>query len=227
MALTRPIRVLIVDDHQLFRNGITSLFEDVSDILIVGEAENGPQLLDKFVSLQPDVIILDISMPEMNGFEVLKLLKKENDNVKVIFLTMHDSEEYILHAYKTGAMGLISKNTIKGELVYAIKAIYGGEKYFGKQYTDEKLKDIEYNFKKMTGQFVDDYIHLTAKERQILEYVSTGQTSSEIAKLMNLSKRSIDHYRSRMMVRLEIKSLPEFISYAIKYVNTNKVLGNE
>ncbi|KAF0150329.1 MAG: LuxR family transcriptional regulator [Ignavibacteria bacterium] len=227
MALARPIHVLIADDHQLFRNGISSLFEDVSDILIVGEAENGAQSIEKFKSLQPDIVILDVSMPDMNGFEVLQHLQMENVNVKAIFLTMHDSQEYILHAYKSGAMGLISKNTIKGELVYAIKSVFDGAKYFGRQLTEEKLKEIEYKFKKITGHFADDYIHLTVKERQILVYVSAGQTSTEIAKLMNLSKRSIDHYRARMMLRLEIKSLPEFISYAIKYANTNKVLGND
>ncbi len=227
MALTRPIRVLIADDHQLFRNGIASLFEDVTDILIVGEAENGAQLIEKYINLQPDILLLDVSMPDMNGFEAFQQIQKDNLNVKAIFLTMHDSEEYILYAYKTGAMGLISKNTVKGELVYAIKAVFDGEKYFGKYFTVEKLKEIEYNYKKITGHFVDDYIHLTAKERQILEYVSTGQTSLEIAKMLNLSKRSIDHYRSRMMERLGIKTLPELISYAIKFVNTTKVLGND
>ncbi len=227
MAPTKPIRVIIADDHQLFRNGIASLFEDVSDILIVGEAENGAQLIEKVQSLQPDVVIIDISMPDMNGFEAFQNLLNESANIKVIFLTMHDSQEYILHAYKTGAMGLISKNTVKGELVYAIKSVFQGEKYFGNKITEAKLKEIEHNFKKITGHFLDDYIHLTAKERQILEYVSAGQTSTEIAKHMSLSKRSIDHYRSRMMMRLDIKSLPEFISYAIKYVNTNKVLGND
>jgi len=227
MTLTRPIRLLIADDHQLFRNGIASLFEDVSDILIVGEAENGSQLIEKYLSLLPDVILLDVSMPDMNGFEALQILQKDSPKVKVIFLTMHDSEEYILHAYKSGAMGLISKNTVKGELVYAIKTVVDGEKYFGKYFSIEKLKAIEHNYKKITGQFADDYIQLTVRERKILEYVSTGQTSADIAKIMNLSKRSIDHYRSRMMLRLEIKTLPEFISYAIRFVNTTKAFGNE
>lgn len=227
MVTTRPIRVLIADDHQLFRNGIASLFEDVTDILIVGEAENSAQLIQKYLHLQPDILLLDVSMPDMNGFEAFQEIQKDNQNVKVIFLTMHDSEEYILYAYKTGAMGLISKNIVKGELVYAIKAVFNGEKYFGKNFTIAKLKEIEYNYKKITNSIVDSYIHLTAKERQILECVSVGKTSLEIAKILNLSKRSIDHYRSRMMERLGIKTLPELISYAIKFVNTTKVLGNE
>ncbi len=227
MALSKPIRVLIADDHQLFRSGVTSMFEDVPDILIVGEAENGTQLIEKYSVLEPDLILVDISMPDMNGLEALKNIKKKDKNVKAIFLTMHDSEEYLLHAFKIGAMGLISKNTIKGELVYAIKTVYNGEKYFGKQYDEIRLKQIEHNYKKLTSEFADDYIHLTVKERQILECVSKGQTSQEIANQLKLSKRSIDHYRSRMMARLNLKGLPEFISYAIKYSMTNKILGNE
>lgn len=227
MALSRPIRVLIADDHQLFRSGIISIFEDVADVLIVGEAENGNELIEKYSLLKPDVILLDVSMPDMNGFEAFKIIKRNDKSVTAIFLTMHDSEEYILHAYKIGAMGLISKNTIKGELVYAIKTVFAGERYFGKQYDDIKLKQIEHNYKKLTGQFADDYIHLTVKERQILESVSRGQTSQEIAKHLGLSKRSIDHYRSRMMARLDLKTLPEFISYAVKFSITNKVLGKE
>jgi DNA-binding NarL/FixJ family response regulator len=227
MALSKPIRVLIADDHQLFRNGVTSIFEDVPDILIVGEAENGTQLIDKYFILQPDLILVDISMPDMNGLDALKEIKKKDKNVKAIFLTMHDSEEYVIHAFKIGAMGLVSKNTIKGELVYAIKTAFNGEKYFGKQYDETRLKQIEHNYKKLTSEFVDDYIHLTVKERQILECVSKGQTSQEIANQLELSKRSIDHYRSRMMTRLNLKGLPEFISYAIKYTMTNKILGKE
>ncbi|MBI3122990.1 MAG: response regulator transcription factor [Ignavibacteriales bacterium] len=227
MAHSRPIRVLIADDHQLFRNGIASIFEDITDILIVGEAENGTQLVEKYSTVKPDIILLDISMPDMNGFEAFKYIKRTDKTVKAIFLTMHDSEEYILHAYKIGAMGLISKNTIKGELVYAIKSVFADEKYFGKQYDMAKLKQIEHNYRKITGSFADDYIHLTLKERKILEYVSKGHTSQEIAGHLELSKRSIDHYRSRMMARLNLKSLPEFISYAIKYSNANKILGNE
>ncbi len=227
MAHSKPIRVLIADDHQLFRNGIASIFEDITDILIVGEAENGTQLVEKHSSVKPDIILLDISMPDMNGFEALKYIKRNDKTVKAIFLTMHDSEEYIFHAYKIGAMGLISKNTIKGELVYAIKSVFAGDKYFGKQYDDAKLKQLEHNYRKITGSFADDYIHLTLKERKILEYVSKGQTSQEIAGHLELSKRSIDHYRSRMMARLNLKSLPEFISYAIKYSNASKILGND
>jgi len=227
MALSKPIRVLIADDHQLFRSGVTSIFEDVPDILIIGEAENGDQLVEKYLALKPDLILVDVSMPGMNGLDAVKNIKKIDKSVKAIFLTMHDSEEYLLHAYKIGAMGLISKNTIKGELVYAIITVYNGEKYFGKQYDEARLKQIEHNYKQLTSEFVDDYIHLTVKERVILECMSKGQTSQEIANQLKLSKRSIDHYRSRMMARLNLKSLPEFISYAIKYTITNKILGNE
>lgn len=227
MALQQPIRLLIADDHQLFRSGINSLFDDVGDIAIVGEAESGIQLIEKYFLLLPDIILVDISMPDMNGIEAFKNIKKKDRDVKALFLSMHDSEEYIYYAYKAGAMGLISKNTIKGELLFAIKSAYAGQKYFGKKYDQNKLKEIEYNYKETTASENDDYVHLSSRERKILEYISKGMTSQEIANELNLSKRAIDHSRAKLMAKLNIRSLPELISYAVKYSMANKIFENE
>jgi DNA-binding NarL/FixJ family response regulator len=227
MAMEKPIRLLIADDHQLFRSGINSLLNGFSDIVIIGEAQNGAQLVEKYFELIPDVILVDISMPEMNGIEALKMIKRRDKNVKAIFLTMFEGEEYIYSSMKVGAKGLLSKNTAKGELIYAIKSIYSDQKYFGKQYDDEKLKLIEKTFKGTTAANLDEFVYLTNKERQILEYISKGLTSHEIADKFNRSKKTIDHYRHKMMQRLKIKSLPEFISFAVKYSRANKLIGDE
>jgi two-component system, NarL family, response regulator NreC len=227
MELKQPIRLLIADDHQLFRSGVSSLLDDDSDIVIIGEAENGLQLLEKYFALQPDIILVDISMPDMNGIDAFKEIRKKDKQAKALFLTMHDSEEYIYYTYKVGGMGLISKNTLKGELLFAIKTIFNGEKYFGKKYSISRIKEIEAKYKQSTLWENDEYVHLTMRERKILEYLSKGMLSQEMAEQLGLTKRVVDHTRAKLMQKLEIKSLPEFISYAVKYSMANKIFENE
>lgn len=223
MAESKPIRVLIADDHKLFRMGIISLLEDVEDILIVGEAENGKELINKFSELEPDVILVDISMPVINGVEAIKTIKKINKDLKALMLSMHDSNEYIFYSIKSGAKGLLSKNTMKGELIYAIKTVNEGMLYFGKSLTEEKMIELEKKYKQLISNDRQDYIRLNYRDRKILEQISKGMTSQEIADELNFSKKSIDYYRSRIMQRLEIKSLPELISYAVRYSMINKL----
>lgn len=223
MAESKPIRVLIADDHKLFRMGIISLLEDVEDILIVGEAENGRELINKFSELKPDVILVDISMPVINGVEAIKTIKKINKDLKALMLSMHDSNEYIYYSIKSGAKGLLSKNTMKGELIHAIKTVNEGMLYFGKSLTEEKMIELEKKYKQLIENDRQDYIRLNYRDRKILEQISKGMTSQEIADELNFSKKSIDYYRSRIMQRLEIKSLPELISYAVRYSMINKL----
>lgn len=227
MITLDPIRILIVDDHQLFRSGISSLLDDLQDIVIVGEAENGEQAIEKYFELKPDVILLDIAMPKLNGLETLKKIKQKDKNVKVIFLTMHDTEEYVYFADRLGARGLISKNTLKGELIFAIKTVFTNEKYFGRQYTNEKLKELKKKFKGASTAKLDNYIGLNEKDKIILQYIAEGMLSKEIGEKLGITKRTVDYHRSRIMQKLGIKSLPEFISYAVKFSLENKILEVE
>lgn len=222
MNSIKPIRILITDDHQLFRSGINSLLEDVQDILIVGEAENGEQTIEKYFELKPDIILLDIEMPKLNGIDTLKKIRQKDKNAKVIFLTMHDTEEYVYFADKLGAKGLISKNTLKGELIYAIKAVYNNEKYFGKVFNNEKIKELKKKYKGSSSSILNDTIALNEKEKKILNFIAQGLLSKEIAEKLGITKRTVDYHRSRIMLKLGIKTLPEFISYAVKFSMTNK-----
>ncbi len=226
MDLIEPIRLLIADDHQLFRSGITSLFDDVHDIVIVAEAENGKELIDIYDKVKPDVALIDISMPELNGLEALKILRKKEKNVKAIFLTMFEGEDYVYYALKIGAKGLLSKNTLKGELIYAIKTVFNGQKYFGKNYDESKLKEIENKYKGIKENNLSEYINLNFKEKKILEYICKGLTSSEIAENLGYSKKTIDYYRSRLMQRINVRTLPELISYAVRYSISNKLVDD-
>lgn len=219
-----PIRLLIADDHQLFRSGIISLLEDVSDIVIIGEARNGKELIEQYFNLKPDIILTDISMPELSGTEAIKQIKRKDRNAKALILTMHEGEEYVFLALKIGAKGLLSKNTMKGELIYAIKTINDGKTYFGKIYDEEKLSTLENKYKQMAAKDFEQPIKFQQREEIILKSIGEGMTSQEIADILNCSKKTVDYHRSRLMMKLNVKTLPELISFAVKFSMANKLL---
>lgn len=223
MIDTKTIRVLIADDHKLFRSGIISLLQDVEGILIIGEVEDGRDLIDKYSELKPNVILVDISMPGVGGIEAIKTIKKKDKDVRALVLSMYDSDEYVYYAMKSGAKGLLSKNTMKGELIHAIKTVDDGMLYFGINLTEERMIELEKKYKQLVSTDLDSYNQLNIKDRSILEFISKGMTSQEIADQFKVSKKTIDYYRARIMQRLQIKSLPELISYAVRYSMINKL----
>ncbi|MBU2492782.1 MAG: response regulator transcription factor [Bacteroidetes bacterium] len=218
----KMIRIIVADDHKLFRSGLISLLEDEKDFFIVGEADNGEELLQLYFDLKPDVIVVDISMPFLNGVEALAELKKKDKNVKALFVSMHDTEEYIYYAMKNGAYGLISKNIMKGELTYAIRAANDGKQYFGQNWPEEKLKELYNRFEFLSGKKNDNKPNLSPREREILKNIGEGLTSSEIATRVHLSKRTVDAHRAHIMRKLEVTTLPELMKYAIKYLQMGK-----
>ncbi|MGD8781121.1 MAG: response regulator transcription factor [Ignavibacteria bacterium] len=217
------IRILVADDHRLFRSGVISLLEDEPNIFVVGEAENGEELINLYSELRPDVVLIDISMPFLTGTEALKEIKKEDPNVRALFVSMHDTEEYIYFALKHKAAGLISKNIMKGELIYAIKRAYEGKQYFGQSWPDEKLREVMMRFEYLTGKNSQDTPNLTPREREILRRIGFGLTSQEIANKLKLSKRTIDSHRSHIMKKLGVNSLSELIKYAVKFNQMDKL----
>jgi DNA-binding NarL/FixJ family response regulator len=223
MAESKPIRIIIADDHKLFRSGIISLLEDVEEILIVSEVESGEDLIEEYSEINPDLILVDISMPGINGIEAVKTIKRTYEDVKALMLSMYDSDEYVFYALKSGAKGLLSKNTMKGELIHAIKSVYSGKRYFGKTLNEEKLIELEKKYRMLVSTDLESFNQLNMKDKNILEYISKGMTSQEIADQYKVSKKAIDYYRSRIMQRLGIKSLPELISYAVRYSMINKL----
>lgn len=228
MAESKPIRIILADDHKLFRSGIISLLDEARDIHIIGEAENGQDLIALYAKLKPDLIIIDISMPVLSGIQAFKAIRRKDKNAKALFLTMYEGDEYVYFTKRLGAKGLLGKNTMKGELIYAIKAIAKGKKYFGKGYDDEKLKEIEKKYKQLIAtDVVNGNIQLNLKERKILELISKGKISQEIADQLKCSRKTIEYYRSRLMQRLNIKSFPELISYAVKFSMVNKLFDEE
>jgi len=217
------VRVLIADDHSLFRNGIMSMFNENSEILIVGEAENGQEVISKYPELKPDVVLLDISMPEMSGFEILTKLLDIDKNVKVLFLSMYDSEDYIYNTIKAGGLGLVNKNILKGELIFAITKVACNHFYFGANWDNEKINKLMKNHKESEKKSLNlSYSLLTKREKDILKFIAMGLTSRQISERLNVGKRTIDFYRSSIMQKMNVKTLPELIKFSIDFSAKSK-----
>ncbi|MCF8241441.1 MAG: response regulator transcription factor [Melioribacteraceae bacterium] len=218
MTASTKIRMIIADDHALVRSGLIKLLGDIEDILIISEAEDGNDLVKKYFRSNPDVILVDINMPHLTGTEAVKRIHAKDKNVKALFLSMYEEEEYIYHTYKAGGMGFINKNILKNELVKAIKTVYKGEYYFGNKISEDELKDIIEKYDFIVNPIKDEEkIHFTSREKEILKLISNGLTSGDISERLELSKRTVDTHRSNIMSKANIKSLPELIKYAIKF----------
>ncbi len=214
----KKISILIADDHKLFRSGIISLIEDEEDIEIIGEAANGKDLIKLYDGLNPDLLLIDISMPEKTGLEAAKEIRARDEIVKILFLSMHEGADYIYHSIKSGGNGLINKNILKSELVKAIQTVMSGKDYFGDIYSESDIKEIVKKYESFTepSVFVQP-TRLTEKEKEVLLLISEGLTSNEIADKLNIAKRTVDSHRLNIMQKLNLNSLPELIRYSIDF----------
>jgi two-component system response regulator NreC len=211
------IRVLIADDHHLVREGLINLLDKEESIFVVSEAASGKELIERYFESKPDVIVVDINMPRITGLEAVKKIKNKDENVKALFLTMHTEEEYIYYALKSGGMGLLNKGVLSGELIYAIRTVAEGNRYFLNK-SDEDINIIIKKYDVMNKQSeLPDLNFLTSREKEVLKYIAEGLTSEEIAEKLFVSKRTVDTYRSNIMDKLNIRSLPKLIKYAIEF----------
>ena len=218
------IKILIADDHELFRKGIISLLLGEEDIDIIGEANNGKDLIYKYLKLKPDLVISDISMPELSGLEAVSTIYERYPDVKVIFLSMYAGEDYIYHCLKAGGLSLINKDIPKEELLNAIHTVVKGKKYFGKDYTDENIQKIVSNYEKQldTKEFIPNP-ELTDKEVEILLLIAEGLSSNDIADKLFIAKRTVDTHRTHIMQKLDLNSTPQLFKYATKYAEMIKL----
>jgi DNA-binding NarL/FixJ family response regulator len=217
------LKILIADDHELFRKGIISLLISEEKIKIIGEANNGSDLVYKYFKLKPDIVITDISMPEVSGIEAVRILFEKDNNIKVIFLSMYGGEDYIYHCLKSGGLGLINKNVPREELLVAIYKVSRGEKYFGKDFSDEKIERLIEDYEKhLETSDLNGSAELTDKEIEVLLLVANGLTSNEIADKLFISKRTVDTHRTHLMQKLDLKSFPQLMKYAILYADSLK-----
>ena len=214
MKEDKPIKILLVDDHQMIRDGIRSLLTGVDDVDIVAEASNGNEAIEILKKQDVDLILMDISMPEMNGIEATKIITSKFEKVKVLTLSMHDEESFVIKMLQVGASGYVLKTTDKLELTEAIKTVASGESYF----TKEASKAIMQYF--MKGKSAMNRgkasIDLTKRELEVLVLIAEEFTNLEIAEKLFLSPRTVDTHRRNLLQKLAVKNTAGLVKYAIE-----------
>ena len=222
----QKIRLLLADDHNILRQGLVNMLEKYDDFCIVAEAEDGYSMINKYFKFHPDVVLCDIEMPGMNGLEAAQEILEKDKKAKIIFLSMHNSDEYVYKILQINASGLIPKEIIKNELVTAIRIVANGEKYFmGK--SDQDVEKIKARFSNLKGVYESKKsLNLNALEGKILLLVAEGKTSQEIADILHKAKRTIDSSRAIIMNKLNLKTLPQLIKYAVQFSFSRKTDGN-
>lgn len=205
-----PIRVLIVDDHQIVREGISALLGNRGDIEILGEAEDGHEAVEKALALNPDVIIMDISLPGQNGVEATLQIKEKRPEIEIIALTMYDNDEYIVRMLKAGASGYVLKKAAASDLLRAIKAVHAGESFLQPTVASRLIGFIQ---REGDG---DRATPLTEREQQVLTMLSRGMTTREIAKDLGLSARTVQVHRASLMSKVGARTMADLMKYAFQ-----------
>lgn len=212
------ISLIIADDHRLFRTGLVGILTNVSDLRVLEEAVDGEELIDKYMKFRPDVVVADISMPKISGYDAFKEIKKYDPHTKFLFLSMYESPEYVHYTLKIGGKGLLGKDAPQHDLIYAIRQVAAGKSYFGIKWPDEKLEQLKKQYTNLADGKLDPNIFLTNKEKEVLYYISEGFASSEIADKMWISKRTVDKHRANLMKKTKSSSLSQLIAFAIKFI---------
>ncbi len=208
----KPIRVLLADDHTLVLAGIRGLLTKLAGVEVVGEAADGHETLRVAEALHPDVVLLDIGMPGLNGLEVAERLRKFDPAIRVVILSMHASEEYVVRALRAGAAGYLLKDSAVAELEVAIRSVARGETYLSPPVSKRVVDD----YVSRTGGISDPLAALTARQREILQLVAEGHTSKEIAQRLGLSYRTIETHRNQLMKRLGVTDLTGLVRFAVR-----------
>jgi len=213
----KKITILLADDHSIVRSGLRALLTTISSFKVIAEASNGEETLTMAEHHSPDVIILDVSMPKLNGIETARLLRQRKLRSKILILSMHDNEEYIHQAIRAGADGYLLKNAEKKEIVSAIKTIASGKKFFSTDISKIMLDGYVKRAELPVNVTSTETPQLTKREKEILHYIAQGYTSQEIADLLFLSFRTVNTHRSNMMQKLDIHDTASLVRYAIQH----------
>jgi DNA-binding NarL/FixJ family response regulator len=207
------INVLLADDHTIVRDGLRALLEANPDIKVIGDAANGKEAVDQVEKLDPDIVVMDISMPDMNGILATRRIMESKPGIRVIVLSMLGTADNVFHALQAGAKGYLLKESAGREVVEAVQTVYAGEMYFSRPITNTMIND--YMQARIETQN-DSLESLSMRENEILCLVVEGKTSAEIGKRLNLSPKTVESYRSRMMQKLGISDLTELVKFALK-----------
>ncbi len=212
------IQIILVDDHRIFRDGIKSLLSEMDYIDIIGEASGGLELLELLKIKQPDLLIVDITMPGMSGIEVARQIACLYPEIKVMILSMHTNEEFVMSAIQAGVKGYLSKDTSREELLDAIKIIYQGGECYGRLVSDQFLKGYAKKYK--SELIIHENNDLTNRELELLRLASAGFSNKEIAAKLFISTKTVDCHKNNIMQKLQLKNTAEMVLYAVK----NKII---
>jgi DNA-binding NarL/FixJ family response regulator len=210
----RKIRILLADDHQLMRSGVRLMLEREADFAVVGEASDGREAVAQAKSLKPEVVVMDIGMPNLNGIEAAHQMTQDNPELAIVMVSMHSDETYVLRALKAGARGYLLKDSAEADLIKAVHVVAGGKSFFSPAVSRLLLDDYVRKLKRSGTE--DAYDLLTPREREILQLIAEGKSNKDIANLLELSVYTIESHRENLMKKLNLKGLPELILYAVR-----------
>lgn len=210
----QKIRVLVVDDHTIVRDGISALLALAGDIEVVGEAVNGNEALKMVSKLEPDVVLMDVAMPIMDGLEATRRISKDFPKTKVLVITQHDDKEYVFPVIESGASGLISKAGASSELASGIRAVYNGDSFL----SPSVAKLLVENYQQTAGDRtqLDPYGRLTEREREILKLLAEGFGTQEIAEMLVITRKTVEGHKTNLMAKLGIHNKIDLVKYALR-----------
>lgn len=207
------IRVLVVDDHTIVRDGVCALLAISGDIQVVGEAGNGADALQKVRELDPDVVLMDIAMPVMDGLEATRRIRRQFPRTKVLILTQFDDKEYVLSVIEAGAAGFISKVAASSELASGIRAVYCGDSHLSPPAARLLLEDYQQRSRQAGS---DLYQRLTDRERDVFKLVAEGHSTKAIARILVVSPKTVEGHKTRLMAKLGIRNRVDLVKYALR-----------
>jgi DNA-binding NarL/FixJ family response regulator len=204
------MRVLIADDHTMVRESLVSVLQAETDIQVVAQAADGIEALEKAILTRPDVVIADLSMPRLNGIEVVRRLREALPDTRVLVLTMHQEDEYVLQAVRAGASGYLVKDSAAAELLSALRSLHAGRGYFGPQ----AAKTLADQLQHPERTHDDPYGRLTPREREVFHLIAEGLTTKEIARRLDISVKTAENHRGRVLEKLDVRNTAELVRYA-------------
>jgi DNA-binding NarL/FixJ family response regulator len=214
------IKIALVDDHQIVRDGIKSLLTGLADIEVIDEASDAHSILEKLKTIKPDIIIVDISLPEISGIELTKIITSQYPSIRILVLSMYTNQEFIFNAIKAGAKGYLPKNITRDELLEAIREIYKGNEYFSKDVSSIILKSYLKQVKDPDRFDTIQEEKLTNRELEILRFVAEGYSNQLIADKLFISVRTVESHKNHIMQKLELTTTVDLVKYALK----NKII---
>ncbi len=209
------IRVVVAEDHHLVREGIRALIEKAADMQVIGEAIDGNEAVELVSTLTPDVLVLDVAMPHLNGIQTIEKLRPLSLSTQVVILSMYSDSILVQQALQMGAKGYLLKDSVTEELLLAIRAASRGATYLSPAISNKLVADVLVT--QTEPEIVDPYTLLTQREREVLQLIAEGHTNNTIAKIMNISVKTVERHRTNLMSKLDVHNLVELIRFAIKH----------